>query len=93
MNYIIQNPGKHIFNVGTGIGTSVLDVITTFEKTNKVKVPYSIGARREGDIEKIYADSSFIKNKIGWKAKESLEQAMKSAWKWEQAKKDYDLSE
>ena len=64
MNFLIKNSGKHAFNVGTGIGTSVLDVITTFEKTNKVKVPYSIGARREGDIEKIYADSSFIKNKI-----------------------------
>ena len=87
MDYITQKAGKHAFNVGTGIGTSVLDIITAFEEANNIKVPYSIGNRRDGDIEQIYANSSFIKKEMGWEAKESLEKAMKSAWDWERAKR------
>jgi UDP-glucose 4-epimerase len=83
MNFVLNNPGKHAFNVGTGIGVSVLDVIKAFEKSNNLKVNYSIGPRRSGDIEQIYANGSFVKNKLGWEAKETLEQSMKSAWEWE----------
>ena len=86
MNFLIVNPGKHAFNVGTGIGISVLDAIHTFEKANNIKVNYSIGARRNGDIEQIYANGSLVKEKLGWEAKESLQQAMKSAWDWEKKK-------
>jgi UDP-glucose 4-epimerase len=86
MNFVLNNPGKHAFNVGTGIGVSVLDVIKAFEKANNLKVNYSIGPRRSGDIEQIYANGSFVKNKLGWEAKETLEQAMKSAWEWEKLK-------
>jgi UDP-glucose 4-epimerase len=86
MDFLINNPGKHAFNVGTGIGVSVLDAIKAFEKTNNLSINYSIGPRRSGDIEQIYANSSLVRAKLGWEAKESLEQAMKSAWDWEKRK-------
>jgi len=86
MDFLINNPGKHAFNVGTGIGVSVLDAVKAFEKTNNLSINYSIGPRRDGDIEQIYANGSLVKAKLGWEAKKSLEQAMKSAWEWEKQK-------
>ena len=86
MDFLINNPGKHAFNVGTGIGVSVLDAVKAFEKTNNLSINYSIGPRRDGDIEQIYANGSLVKSKLGWEAKESLEKAMKSAWEWEKLK-------
>ena len=86
MDFLINNPGKHAFNVGTGIGVSVLDAVKAFEKTNNLSINYSIGPRRDGDIEQIYANGSLVKTKLGWEAKETLEQAMKSAWEWEKGK-------
>ena len=85
--YIIKNSGKHAFNVGTGKGTSVLEAIKSFEKTNNIILNYKIGGRRKGDIEKIYADPKFIKDKLSWEAKKTLDDAMKSAWEWERNKK------
>ena len=87
MSFLIKNAGKHAFNVGTGIGISVLDVIKAFEQTNKLRINYSIGPRRDGDIEQIYANSNLVKEKLGWEAKETLKQAMISAWEWEKLKK------
>lgn len=87
IKFILANPGKHAFNVGTGIGISVKNLIHTFEKANNLKVNYSIGPRRSGDIEKIYANSNLIKEQLGWEAKESLEDALKSAWNWQKRKK------
>ena len=86
MNFLIKNQGKHAFNVGTGTGVSVLNAVKAFEKTNNLKINYSIGPRRNGDIEKIYANGNLVKNKLAWEPKESLEQAMKSAWEWEKQK-------
>jgi UDP-glucose 4-epimerase len=86
MNFVLNNPGKHAFNVGTGIGVSVLDVIKAFEVSNNLSVNYTIGPRRDGDIEQIYANNSLIKEKLGWKAKETLQKAMISAWEWEKQK-------
>jgi len=86
MDFLINNPGKHAFNVGTGIGVSVLDAVKAFEKTNNLSINYSIGPRRDGDIEQIYANGSLVKSKLAWEAKESLEKAMKSAWEWEKLK-------
>ena len=86
MNFLITKPGKYAYNVGTGNGVSVLDAIKTFEKTNKLIINYSIGPRRSGDIEQIYANSNLIKEELSWQAKESLEEAMKSAWAWEKQK-------
>ena len=86
IDFLIKNAGKHAFNVGTGIGVSVLDAIKAFEKTNNLSINYSIGPRRSGDIEQIYANGSLVKAKLGWEAKETLEKAMKSAWEWEKQK-------
>ena len=86
IEFLLHNPGKHAFNVGTGIGISVLDAIKTFEQTNKLIINYSIGPKRDGDIEQIYANNSLVKEKLGWEAKETLEEAMISAWNWEKLK-------
>tara|TARA_B100000795_G_scaffold65107_1_gene44154 strand:+ start:105 stop:1094 length:990 start_codon:yes stop_codon:yes gene_type:complete len=86
MKFLIKNQGKHAFNVGTGIGVSVLNAIKAFEKINNLKINYSIGPRRSGDIEQIYSNGNLVKNKLIWEPKESLEQAMKSAWDWEKKK-------
>jgi UDP-glucose 4-epimerase len=71
------------FNVGTGNGASVLEVINTFEKATGVKVNYKIVDRRPGDIEKIYADTTMANNVLGWKAETSLYNTLLSAWNWE----------
>jgi UDP-glucose 4-epimerase len=71
------------FNLGTGRGLSVLEIIETFEKVNEVKVPHKIVARREGDIEKVWADPSYANNELGWIATETLEETLRSAWAWE----------
>tara|TARA_B100001142_G_scaffold301946_1_gene328058 strand:+ start:22199 stop:23188 length:990 start_codon:yes stop_codon:yes gene_type:complete len=86
MVYILDNPGKHAFNVGTGNGISVLDAINAFERTNNLKIDYSIGSRRSGDIEQIYANGSLVESKLGWQNEKTLEEAMKSAWDWERQK-------
>ena len=86
MDFLINNLGKHAFNIGTGIGVSVLDAVKAFEKINNLKINYSIGPRRSGDIEQIYANGNLVKIKLDWEAKESLEKAMKSAWDWEKLK-------
>ena len=75
------------FNIGTGNGNSVLETIQTFEKVNGVKVNYKLVDRRPGDIEQIYADTSFANEELGWKAEKGLEEMMSSAWKWQQTVK------
>jgi UDP-glucose 4-epimerase len=74
-----------IFNLGTGIGYSVLDVIKAFEKTSGLKLNYKIVPRRAGDIEKVWANPDFSNEVLGWKAERNLEEMVSSAWKWEQA--------
>ena len=72
------------FNLGTGKGSSVLEVITTFEKVSGRKLPYKIVPRREGDIVSAYANTDKANTVLGWKAQSTLEEALASAWKWEQ---------
>ncbi|SHJ03859.1 UDP-glucose 4-epimerase GalE [Flavobacterium haoranii] len=72
------------FNIGTGTGSSVLEVIYAFEKVSNQKLPYKIVGRREGDVTEAYANTDKANNVLGWKAKSSLEEALASAWKWEQ---------
>jgi len=72
------------FNLGTGRGLSVLEIIKTFEKVNGVSIPYKIVDRREGDIEKVWADPSYANNELGWTATETVEDTLRSAWVWEQ---------
>jgi len=70
-------------NIGTGKGSSVLETINTFERVNNLKLKYTIGNKRDGDIEKIFADTSLSEKTLGWKANRSLDDAMKDAWKWQ----------
>lgn len=72
------------FNLGTGTGSSVREVITTFEKVSGKALPYKIVGRREGDIITAYANTDKANNVLGWKAKSTLEEGLASAWKWEQ---------
>lgn len=72
------------FNIGTGNGVSVLEIIESFERATGEKVPHKIVGRRSGDIEKIYADTSFANKELGWKAKSTLDETLLSAWKWQE---------
>jgi UDP-glucose 4-epimerase len=78
---------KHteFFNIGCGKGYSVLEVINAFEKTTAKKLNWSFAARRQGDIEQIWADSSFSNNTLKWKAERGIEEMVGSAWQWELA--------
>jgi len=73
-----------IFNLGTGKGISVFEMIRAFEKATNVKVNYKIIGRRPGDVEQVWADTSYANKELGWKAEISLEDTLLSAWKWEQ---------
>lgn len=72
-----------IFNLGTGNGVSVLELINTFEESTGVKVPHKIVGRRAGDIEKVWADPTYANEVLGWKATSSLSDTMRSAWAWQ----------
>lgn len=74
-----------IFNLGTGNGYSVLEVIKSFEKVSGVKLNYKIVPRREGDITKVWANPDFSNEELGWKAKKGIDEMTLSSWKWEQA--------
>ena len=74
----------YIFNIGTGKGSSVMQVIKTFEKVTGQKVPFKIGPRREGDIITSYASADKAKKLLGWQAELSLEDALADAWRWQQ---------
>jgi UDP-glucose 4-epimerase len=81
------------FNVGTGVGYTVLEVINKFEEVNGVRVNYRIGPRRDGDIEKIWADTTISSWELGWTAKRDLSQMMRDAWTWQQHLPSYDIYE
>jgi UDP-glucose 4-epimerase len=72
-----------VFNVGTGTGASVLEVLETFKQETKVNLPYVIGPRREGDITQIFADTALAEKELDWKAELSLAEALRSSWNWE----------
>lgn len=72
------------FNLGTGTGSSVMEVINSFEKTTGEKLNYKIVGRRTGDIVKVWADTNFANIELGWKAEKSIDEMTLSAWKWEQ---------
>ena len=73
------------FNLGTGRGVSVLELINTFEQATGVKVPYVIASRRAGDIVKVWADPTYANTVLGWKAETPLADTMAAAWKWQKA--------
>ncbi len=79
-----MNKDFEVFNLGTGNGYSVLEVIQSFEKVSRQKLNYKIVARREGDIEKVWANPDFSNKVLGWNAEQGLDEMIASAWKWEQ---------
>ena len=86
MEYLSKRPEKNlyeVFNLGTGIGVSVLQLIQKFMKVTGINLPYVIGARRPGDVEKVYADPKKVNQTLGWKTKYSVEDSLLHAWQWE----------
>jgi len=86
VNYLLNKQNKdavEAFNIGTGQGLSVLELIAVFQKATGLKLPYKIVARRAGDIEQIWADAQKANTVLGWEAKETVEDTLLSAWNWE----------
>ena len=77
---ILKDKGIDAYNLGTGIGYSVLDLVTTFERVNNIKVPYKITDRRPGDIASCYADSSYALEKLNWKAEKGIEEMCRDSY-------------
>lgn len=90
--YLMEAETKRfdVVNLGTGKGTSVLEIIKTFEEVNNLKLNYEIGPRREGDVEQIYANATKSKEVLGWECQFSLKDALKHSWEWEQGIENLD---
>lgn len=80
---IKENPGLKIYNLGTGKGYSVLDIVKSFEEATGVKIPYVIKDRRPGDIACNYADPSLARKELGWEAENGLKEMCEDAWRWQ----------
>ena len=86
INKILKDKGCDAYNLGTGTGYSVLDIVNTFNKVNNIDVPYKIKERRSGDIDACYADPTYAKEKLNWEAKLKLEDMCKDAYNYTQKK-------
>ena len=80
--------GAHVWNLGTGQGYSVLEMIRAFEAVSGQSVPFRIDARRPGDIATCYADPTKAEHELGWKAKRGLDEMMRDAWRWQSINPD-----
>jgi len=78
-----QKTSFEVFNLGTGKGLSVFEVINAFERATGEKVNYRVVDRREGDVEQVYADTRYANEELGWKAEKGLDETLLSAWNWE----------
>ena len=83
VKYAMEHDGTEIFNLGTGTGYSVLDMVNTFMEVNHVDVPYEIVGRRPGDIATCYADPAKSERLLGWKAEETLADMCRDSWNWQ----------
>ena len=83
IDYTQKHFGCEVFNLGTGMGYSVLDMVNAFEKANGVAVPYVIADRRPGDLAVCYADPAKSAEKLGWKAEKTLEDMCRDSWRWQ----------
>lgn len=83
LEYAADHKGTEIFNLGTGTGYSVLDIVNAFIKVNNIDIPYDIKPRRPGDIAECYADASKAENVLGWKAEKNLEDMCRDSWHWQ----------
>ena len=84
VKYVTEHRGCEVFNLGTGIGYSVMDTVNTFMEVNHVDVPYQIAGRRAGDIATCYADPAKSKEVLGWTAQETLADMCRDSWNWQQ---------
>ena len=78
-----EKNGLFIYNIGTGTGYSVLDIVTNFEKVNDIKIPYKIVGRRTGDVAALYCDPEKAKNELGWVAEKGIEDMCRDSWNFE----------
>ena len=83
MEYMSAHKGTEVFNLGTGTGYSVLDMVKAFEKANGITIPYEIAPRRPGDVATVYADPSKSAELLGWRAELSLEDRCRDTWNWQ----------
>ena len=86
INRLVEKKNKsklEFFNLGTGTGSTVLEVVNAFENANDLKLNYQIKERRAGDIIEAYADNSFAENELGWQPKTTLAESMRTAWEWQ----------
>ena len=83
VKYTAENKGCEVFNLGTGTGYSVLDMVNTFREVNQVELPYVIAPRRPGDIATCYADPAKSAEKLGWKAEKTLADMCRDSWRWQ----------
>ncbi len=83
LNRVGKEPGLHIYNLGTGKGNSVLEMVAAFEKASGRPIPYEIMPRRAGDIAECYADPSYAEEALGWKATRTLEKMVEDTWRWQ----------
>lgn len=83
LRHCSNNPGFYTYNLGSGRGVSVLDIVNAFEKVNGIKIPYEIVPRRKGDVAECYADASKAERELGWKTEKSLEDMMRDSWNWQ----------
>ena len=88
ISYVASHTGTEVFNLGTGTGYSVLDMVKAFEKANQVAVPYKITPRRPGDLATCYADPAKSREKLNWAAEKSLEDMCRDSWNWQKNNPD-----
>ncbi|MDD3213548.1 MAG: UDP-glucose 4-epimerase GalE, partial [Eubacteriales bacterium] len=81
--YLADHKGCEIFNIGTGTGYSVLDLVNTFERVNHLAIPYEIAPRRLGDIAVCYADAAKAREMLGWTAEKTLDDMCRDSWRWQ----------
>ena len=83
VSYAAKNQGCEVFNLGTGTGYSVLDMVKAFQEANDLTLPYKIVDRRPGDLATCYADPSKSAEQLGWKAEKNLVDMCRDSWRWQ----------
>ena len=83
VRYVTEHTGCEVFNLGTGVGYSVLEMVKTFERANNLTLPYKIVDRRPGDLPTCYADPSKSAEILGWRAEKNLEDMCRDSWRWQ----------
>jgi len=81
--FVMEHAGCEVFNLGTGVGYSVLDMVHTFMQVNGISIPYSIVERRPGDVAQCYANAAKARDMLGWEAKKTLQDMCRDSWRWQ----------